>query len=199
MQWQKSLGGSNEDEANSIQQTSDSGFIVAGYSISIDGDVSGNHGLPDYWIVKLDSIGNIQWQESLGGSNYDYANSILQASDSGYIIAGGSSSNDGDITGHHGSQNFADFWIVKLSYDIATGISSVQKSFSLSPNPVTSVIQIHLPSNQKTTLAIFNLLGEKMREEKISGEDATIDVSELPQGMYLVRTEKEAIGKFVKE
>ena len=52
IQWQKSLGGTNTDDANSIQQTTDGGYVVAGYSNSNDGDVTGNHGHFDYWIFK---------------------------------------------------------------------------------------------------------------------------------------------------
>jgi PKD repeat protein/outer membrane protein assembly factor BamB/pimeloyl-ACP methyl ester carboxylesterase len=109
--WQKSLGGSDYDSAMSIQQTNDGGYIIAGDSISNDGDVTGNHGYDDYWIVKLDASGNITWQKSLGGSDLDNANSIQQTDDGGYIVAGSTQSNDGDVTGHHGR---FDFWIVKL-------------------------------------------------------------------------------------
>lgn len=109
-QWQKSLGGSSHDSARSVQQTADGGYIVAGSSGSADGDITGNHGQQDYWLVKLDSAGNIQWQKSLGGSNIDEANSVRQTSDGGYIIAGSTASTDGDVTGNHG--NF-DYWIVK--------------------------------------------------------------------------------------
>ncbi|WP_312303291.1 T9SS type A sorting domain-containing protein [Chryseobacterium sp.] len=111
LQWQKSLGGSNQDKANSIQQTFDGGYIVAGESYSNDGDVTGNHGNSDYWIVKLDASGHIQWQKSLGGTSYDRAESIQQTTDGGYIVAGGAASNNGDVTGNHGNE---DFWIVKL-------------------------------------------------------------------------------------
>ncbi|MDR2458041.1 MAG: hypothetical protein LBD41_06140, partial [Clostridiales Family XIII bacterium] len=111
IQWQKSLNGSFGNYANSIQLTSDGGYIIAVYSNSNDGDVTGNHGSYDYSIVKLNSLGTIQWQKSLGGSNHDSANSIQQTSDGGFIIAGQSESNDGDVTGNHGSQ---DYWIVKL-------------------------------------------------------------------------------------
>jgi len=111
IQWQKCLGGSSYDEAYSIQQTSDGGYIVAGYTYSNDGDVSGNHGDFDYWIVKLDETGNIQWQKCFGGSSYDYAQSIQQTSDGGYIVAGWTESNDGDVSGNHGN---SDYWIVKL-------------------------------------------------------------------------------------
>ena len=53
IEWQKCLGGNDDDWAESVQQTSDGGYIVAGYTESNDGDVSGNHGDYDYWVVKL--------------------------------------------------------------------------------------------------------------------------------------------------
>jgi len=59
IEWQRSLGGTNDDDGNSIQQTSDGGFIVAGSSHSNNGDVSGNHGNYDYWIVKLGPTGTL--------------------------------------------------------------------------------------------------------------------------------------------
>ncbi len=111
LQWQKCLGGSAEDKAESIQQTTDGGYIIAGYTTSNDGDVSGNRGNYDYWIVKLDSLGVLQWQKCLGGTSGELANSIEQTNDAGYIIAGYTVSNDGDVSGNHGS---ADCWIVKL-------------------------------------------------------------------------------------
>jgi hypothetical protein len=112
IQWQKSLGGSWEDEAKSIQQTSDGGFIVAGYTALNDGDVTGNHGGKDFWVVKLSAEGEIQWQKCLGGSKDDEAESIQQTNDGGFIVAGYTASKDGDITGNHGGK---DFWVVKLS------------------------------------------------------------------------------------
>ena len=111
--WQKCFGGTNEDYAYSIQQTSDSGFIVAGYTFSNDGDVSGYHGYFDYWVVKLNSSGDIEWQKCLGGTNNDYANSIQQTSDGGFIVAGYTESNDGDVSGYHGGDY--DAWVVKLN------------------------------------------------------------------------------------
>jgi len=134
VQWQKCLGGSQNDEAASIQQTSDHGFIVAGYSASNDGDVSNNHGGADYWIVKLDSAGIIQWQKSLGGTNSDQAFSIYQIKDGGYICAGGSWSDDGDVSSNHGGQ---DYWIVKLD---ASGNLDWQQSFGGSDYDIASTV-----------------------------------------------------------
>lgn len=109
--WQKSYGGLASDTPNSVQQTADGGYVIAGFSYSNDGDVSGNHGNGDYWIAKLDASGNLQWQKSLGGSDADIANAIMQTADGGYIIAGMIWSNDQDISGSHGS---SDCWLVKL-------------------------------------------------------------------------------------
>jgi hypothetical protein len=117
IEWQNSIGGSGTDQAYSIQQTTDGGFIVAGNCASNDGDALGSilHFNGDFWIVKLSDTGTIQWQKMFGGNEYDNANFVQQTTDSGYIIAGSSASNDGDITGHHGSAGDSDYWIVKLN------------------------------------------------------------------------------------
>ncbi len=112
LQWQKTLGGAGNDEAHSIAQTSDGGYAVAGSAYSNDGDVSGNHGGGDIWVVKISGAGVLQWQKTLGGTGNDDANSIVQTSDGGYAVAGSTYSNDGDISGNHGSR---DLWVVKLS------------------------------------------------------------------------------------
>ena len=113
IEWQKCLGGTDNDEAKSIQQTSDGGYIVAGETWSNDGDVSGNHGNSDYWVVKLNSSGDIEWQKCLGGTVKDIAKTIQQTSDGGFIVAGYTNSNDGDVSGIHG--DYYDFWVVKLN------------------------------------------------------------------------------------
>ena len=109
--WQCCLGGSSPDFAYNIQQTSDGGYIVAGDTQSADGDVSGSHGYYDFWVVKINDTGLLEWQCCLGGSSWDFFKSIQQTSDGGYIVAGTTFSNDGDVNGNHGN---SDFWVVKL-------------------------------------------------------------------------------------
>jgi hypothetical protein len=113
--WNKLLGGTLVDNATVIQETADGGYIVAGFSeSSATGDVTGiNHGVYDYWIVKLNPSGNITWNKLLGGISEERPTSIQQAPDGGYIVAGYSfSSANGDVTvPGHGS---FDYWIVKL-------------------------------------------------------------------------------------
>ncbi len=112
LQWQKSYGGSSVDIACDIHQTSDLGFIIGGYTISNDGDVTGNHGFEDYWIVKLNSSGNLQWQKTFGGSMDERAYAVQQTADGGYVAGGYTMSTDGDITGNHGDY---DYWVIKLN------------------------------------------------------------------------------------
>ncbi len=109
--WEKCYGGTNVEKAFSICKTFDNEFIIAGICYSTDGDVTSNYGGSDYWIIKIDSSGNLLWQKSYGGSNEDFAYSIVQINDSGYVIAGYTSSNDDNVTGNNGLE---DFWIIKI-------------------------------------------------------------------------------------
>ena len=111
IEWEKTYGGSSIDEAQSIQQTTDGGYIVAGSTFSHDGDVTNNNGGNDAWILKLTTNGDIEWQKTYGGSADDYLNSIKQTTDGGYIAVGGSNSNNGDIPNNQG---YTDAWIIKI-------------------------------------------------------------------------------------
>lgn len=113
IEWQECLGGSGDEYGNSIHQTTDGGYLLCGQTDSDDGDVSGTHDTyyGDMWIVKLSSNGTIEWQKALGGSMEDSAYSGMQTSDGGYIVAGMTGSDDGDVSGYHG---YGDVWILKL-------------------------------------------------------------------------------------
>jgi uncharacterized delta-60 repeat protein len=81
--WQKTYGGIYDDRVYSVQQTSDGGYIVAGYTDS-SGDGQNDH----IWVLKLNSTGGVTWQKTYGGSSSDEAYSVKQTSDGGYIVAG---------------------------------------------------------------------------------------------------------------
>jgi len=110
-EWQKALGGNGSDVVGEIQQTTDGGYILVGTTSSNNGDISGNHGSADCWVVKLDALGVIEWQHALGGSAADGAYAVEEAQDGGFVLAGVSSSTDHDVIGNHGG---ADAWVVKL-------------------------------------------------------------------------------------
>lgn len=69
--WQKCFGGIFAEGAYEIKQTSDNGFIIFGGSSGIDGDVTEDNGYTDYWVLKLDSNRNVEWQRSVGGSSFE--------------------------------------------------------------------------------------------------------------------------------
>jgi uncharacterized repeat protein (TIGR01451 family) len=110
--WQKFYGGSGSDRAYSISQTLTDGFIVAGVTNSANGDVVGNHriGTEDVWLVRLDDGGNIRWKKCFGGIGKDSAYKVVQTADYGFLIAGSSTSADGNLTGNNGG---SDGWLIK--------------------------------------------------------------------------------------
>jgi hypothetical protein len=112
IEWQKTYGGSNNDWDSKIIRTSDHGYLLFGSSNSNDKDVSGNHGFYDFWLVRTDSTGNIAWTKSFGGTKNDFAKCALTTTDGGFIIAGSSESNDGDLTKNQG---LTDLWIIKIT------------------------------------------------------------------------------------
>jgi hypothetical protein len=111
IQWQKCYGGSGYEKATDVKQCADGGYILVGFSESTDGDVTVNHGDYDCWVVKTDASGNIQWQQSYGGSNYDDAHSVVQLSNGDFIVCGYTSSNDVNVSGNHGDE---DAWMIRL-------------------------------------------------------------------------------------
>ena len=117
--WSRCLGGSGNDMACSLVQTEDGGFVAAGGTVSDDGDAVGLHGpdgdFSDAWVVRLSESGDVVWSRCLGGSKYDWANSVCQAYDGGFLVTGATFSDDGDVTGYHaGGSTPNDAWIVKL-------------------------------------------------------------------------------------
>lgn len=113
--WQKTYGGAQPEFYAFVDETTDGGYFVGGYS---DSDVSGDktdptNGQRDFWALKLDSSGTIIWQKSLGGSLLELPSSAFQTPDGGFIIGGYSSSGiSGDKT--EASRGVTDNWIVKL-------------------------------------------------------------------------------------
>ncbi len=104
--WQKELGANSLNQAQSIKQTSDGGYIIVGFTSVTSTNL-------DVWVVKTDSIGNIEWENEYGGSNEDRAYSVLQTNDNGYILVGDSHSDDGDVNVHYGNTVYPDIWIIK--------------------------------------------------------------------------------------
>ena len=92
-------GGEAQDQAASIEQTIDGGFIVAGTT------ESKGAGLKDIWVVKVDANGALLWDKTYGGEGAELAGSIVMASDEGFVVAGSATSK---------GAGKLDFWILRL-------------------------------------------------------------------------------------
>jgi hypothetical protein len=111
IEWEKTYGGSGQDGAKTIQQTTDGGYIVVGHTKSVNGDISNNHGSTDIWLLKLNSNGSLNWQKTYGGSDYEYTNCIKQTNDGGFIVSAQAASNDGDVSNNKSHNGY---WLIKL-------------------------------------------------------------------------------------
>ncbi|MBX2827968.1 MAG: hypothetical protein KTR22_07385, partial [Flavobacteriaceae bacterium] len=122
--WSKTYGGSNDDEGYALNKTDDGGYILIGYSRSSDGDVGGNEGFQDIWIVKIDGSGNIQWETHHGFLGGEQGLSIVQTNDGGYFAVGyldlvGSGGQGDDLQDTSGSSRnnrhgLGEYWGIKL-------------------------------------------------------------------------------------
>ena len=144
--WQKTYGGSDDDNPSSIQLTSDGGYIVVGDTRSFGAGGS------DLWMLKLGSSGNVQWQKTYGGTLEDIGNSVQQTSDGGYIVAG--------YTESFGVGG-ADFWVLKIDSDgnigdscdiiASTNVTPADTSVSANDTSVT-------PADTSVSDVISNLI-----------------------------------------
>lgn len=118
IEWQKTYGGSAEERAYDLIQTSDGGFVMMGYSKSSDGDVSENNGFQDFWVVKLTSTGNLQWEKSFGFSGADIGETVIETHDNGYLITGvldvSASNGQGNNRLNQSRHAGGDYWVIKL-------------------------------------------------------------------------------------
>ena len=100
-EWERTYGGGGEDEARSVIQTSDGGYAMAGWTSSFGA------GSLDFWLVKTNASGQIDWHQAYGGTRSDRAFSVIETTDGGYVLAGETWSFSGS----------ADFWLVKTGSD----------------------------------------------------------------------------------
>lgn len=132
--WQKSIGGSSIDIGTGLSELSNGNLIISGYTSSSNGDIPSNNGNFDVLLICTSSNGDILWTKIFGGAQVDLCYSQLQTKDGGFVLGGGSYSNDGDVTGNHGDQ---DFWVLKtdstgnLLWQQSSGGSDIDVCYSL--------------------------------------------------------------------
>ena len=114
VEWQRSYGGSANDAFWDVKQLSDGGLVIAGSSASSNGDLTGNNGSDDAWVLRTDYKGDLIWQRNFGGTAFDYFREVVITHEEDIILAGQSLSNDGDVGSNYGG---IDIWAMRLDND----------------------------------------------------------------------------------
>lgn len=207
IEWRKYYGGSNNDRAYDAVQSSDGGFVVTGFSESNDFDISSSLGSYDYWVIKIDTSGNLIWEKSLGGSEIDQSRSIVSTRDNGYLVLGNSFSTDGNITNNFGG---SDFMITKLNamgeivwtknyggsnFDFGTSIRKSQNGYLVSGYSQST--DNHLESNNGNNdywVFKINEAGNLIWQKSLGGSalDFAHDAIELINGNIVIVGETES-------
>lgn len=151
MEWQHAIGGTNDDILYSSKNTWDKGNVLFGKTNSTNGDVVGNHGGYDIWVLKLDSLGAIQWQTCLGGSGNEELYKVFPLANGNYrLLASTTSVNNGNVSGFHGG---IDAWVLEIDsvgnlvWQLCLGGSATEKMEEAYMNNGVMTILGHTNSN----------------------------------------------------
>ncbi|MDY0077569.1 MAG: T9SS type A sorting domain-containing protein [Bacteroidales bacterium] len=191
IEWQKCLGGYENEQAGFIEQHPDGGYLVGGNSNSTDGDINCNASLPGTytgWLVKLDASGEIVWQRCLGSQVNNSLSAISILGQEHYLVGGGTRANGGDVDCDLKGQT--DIWIVELQ-DTTVGLKEEQqRQWQLYPNPASSQTWLKLSEHtalEHARIELYSPTGRLLHKAKPSNHYHKLDVTHLPKGLYLVR------------
>jgi len=143
--WEKSFGGDQIDEARAIVKSSDGNYMIAGDTRSSNNDISNNIGAADLWLIKISPIGDLLWEKTIGGTNFDVARAMVKTQDNGFLLAGSSRSDDVDVSENKG-QN--DAWALKvdsegnLQWETTIGGSNIDFGYSIAELNDASIVLV---------------------------------------------------------
>jgi len=180
--WQKSFGGSGDDEGMFITQMPDSTLIVTGLTNSLDGDVDTMYGVYDVWCFKVSAAGNLLWEQSFGGMFKESAFAMDQTRDTSVILAGVATMAGGQVTGYKGG--LYDMWVVKLKMTpVINSVDDLNKTqVIISPNPASHTVELlHAPEN--VSWEVLNTAGQLIKK----GQGTRMSIGDMPHGIYFIR------------
>jgi hypothetical protein len=188
--WTKTYGGSQEDGGCSVQQTTDSGYIVTGWTESF------GVGRENIYLIKTDASGDTLWTRTYGGTDWAEGYSVQQTADGGCIIAGSAYS--------YGAGGY-NVYLIKTDSLGNVGVAEPKTpptrapalSLSCEPNPFSGSVTISLspsiPSSLSLVLRIFDASGRLVLSQPVRTSSFILQASSLPSGVYLARL--DAVGQ----
>ncbi|MBI4646078.1 MAG: T9SS type A sorting domain-containing protein, partial [Bacteroidia bacterium] len=188
IQWDKTIGGSLYDEPQSITVSSNGDLILTGTSLSsISGDKTENtNGAFDFWIVCVDTTGNLLWQKTIGGSDYDIPVKTIEISPNNFLLVGQSESGiSGDKTEYN--RGYEDYWLVEVSLIVNVPENQNNEILILTyPNPSSKYINIDIRQefSEQFQLIITDISGKTIGAQKLVSGKNTIDIETLSSGLY---------------
>ena len=209
--WDKDYGGTGiEDEFNHFFETADHGYLIGAVSYSNTGaDKSDdNLGVEQDWVLKIDSLGNRQWDKTIFTLGHNEGTFIKQTADPKcYVVF----TSDNGLIGGDKSQDAwggfsSDFWIIKYCQGEANAVSELNfndEELLVYPNPFINEIKLQLSSSAhkgEATAEMYDLLGHMIKTVKFNNE-LTINTSDLAKGIYILEVYadgKSARKKIVK-
>jgi hypothetical protein len=211
IQWDKTVGGYADEYANDLVATHDNGVALAGVSFSSIGADKSEYDRNDfdYWIVKIDGKGKLQWDKTLGGFGGDLLYNIQEMGDENYLLSGfsWSSASVDKVDYQHGG---LDLWIINFSMEKARN-HDCHTDLDDSSRPATNVINeeeqgefrvypvptrgfINISSRERTTVTIMDQSGKKLMEKNVAG-NTQLNLQNLAPGIYFLKNNKTGVLK----
>ena len=195
--WSRCYGGTRYDYPKRIFSSTDGGFIVFGEADSFDGDVVGNHSsgpdLRDIWVIKINSTGDLLWQQCFGGNWMENIESgVLDSGDGSYIIAS-------TITGMNTGQIECNpvylqdqVWLIKIrDTTVVNTINHEMPEINLKvyPNPANEYVLFENQSKTTGVISVTDIYSRPVAEVPVTGEKTVWDTRGVRPGVYLYRVE----------
>ncbi|WP_143436699.1 T9SS type A sorting domain-containing protein [Hymenobacter crusticola] len=200
--WDRRFGGDLEENLAAIQPVA-GGFLLGGSSWSGSGGdkAQPNWGYCDYWLLRVDEQGSLEWERRYGGESIDMLNAVTLLADGSCLVAGSSTSSGLPALGDKTQYNygFVNFWVLKMAAVLPLKSTEPRWARLVSVFPVPASSSLHvvlppLPNASSATLSLIDALGRVVLVHPVSvpmtpSAEVTLPVAQLPAGSYLLRME----------
>jgi hypothetical protein len=195
--WQNTYNVGKLDILSSLIENADGSLVIGGHSQS---EVMGTRkrdqeDINDYVIIKLDAEGEELWRKSVGSNDEDILKKVIELRDGGYLLAG--TSKGTPTRDRKSGKGSNDFWVVKLKDEQKP--DKEKASIEAVPNPTAQFTNVLVGYDyEKGTARVFDIAGRQLQLFEVTDRMIPVDLSGLPQGIYLIEIATEVQTDAVK-